>query len=198
MDRVVNLVGPSGSGKTAIAKELEKRGFNIIQSYTGRKPRHENEWGHTFISDVATHGKYITWKDVMTGERGSCITDDVIAFFNNYTKSEVYFATRQQYRGKGTSIYIVDPRGAEQVRKNVKDAEVITILLSVDRMRRQERIFNRAIGESNKGRNEALQEVMMRVTKDDKIFSACNCDYVVSNNHDMGEAVEHICSILGK
>lgn len=49
MDKLILLVGPSGSGKTTIAKELEKEGYNIIHSYTTRKPREPNEWGHTFV-----------------------------------------------------------------------------------------------------------------------------------------------------
>ena len=49
MDKIVCLVGPSGSGKTTIAKELEMMDYNIIHSYTTRKPREPNEWGHTFV-----------------------------------------------------------------------------------------------------------------------------------------------------
>ena len=33
------LMGPSGSGKTTTCKELEKRGFTIVPTYTTRKPR---------------------------------------------------------------------------------------------------------------------------------------------------------------
>lgn len=46
------FVGPSGSGKTTIVDELEcKYRYKCLQSYTTRPQRHENEYGHIFISD---------------------------------------------------------------------------------------------------------------------------------------------------
>lgn len=46
------FVGKSGSGKSTIANYLSVRNhYNQLQSYTTRKPRYENEPGHTFISD---------------------------------------------------------------------------------------------------------------------------------------------------
>ena len=53
MDTIFCLVGPSGSGKTTVAKALEKHGYNVIQSYTTRPRRSENEWGHTFVTVIS-------------------------------------------------------------------------------------------------------------------------------------------------
>ena len=46
------FVGPSGSGKTTIVDKLEcENRYKSIQSYTTRPQRHQNEYGHIFISD---------------------------------------------------------------------------------------------------------------------------------------------------
>lgn len=46
------FVGQSGSGKTTIVDKLEcVYRYKNLQSYTTRKPRCENEYGHIFISD---------------------------------------------------------------------------------------------------------------------------------------------------
>jgi guanylate kinase len=95
MDRIIALVGESGSGKTTIAKELEKRGYNVIKSYTTRPEREPGEWGHIF-------GDMDWYFNDTNGDR--VIAD---TFYNN----EYYWATKEQYQGKGTSIYIIDPLG---------------------------------------------------------------------------------------
>jgi guanylate kinase len=80
MDKIICLVGPSGSGKTTVARGLEKEGYNIIQSYTTRKPRFEGEWGHTFIEEY----KLLP---------GIGLPKDMIAYFNSYNSGHHYFAT---------------------------------------------------------------------------------------------------------
>lgn len=115
MDKIICLVGPSGSGKTTIAKELEKLGYNIIYSYTTREPREPNEWGHTFIDkEEITHIRTDTdsgLRIIVTRKGNRQILLKSIAFRKIY--KEYYFATKDQYQGKGTSIYVVDPDGAE-------------------------------------------------------------------------------------
>ncbi len=170
-DKLVLLVGPSGSGKTTIAKELEKEGYNIIHSYTTRKPREENEWGHTFINNNTFN---------------SMDKSDMIAYFNNYERDEHYFATEQQYQGKGTSIYVVDPSGAKEVQERVKDAEVITIFLMAEEMVRLRRMRN----------SRTTDEAHNRIYNDRSIFKICKCDYVVDVNRPPEEVLEIIRDII--
>ena len=75
-DKIICLVGPSGSGKTTIAKELEKEGYNIIHSYTDRKPRVENEWGHTFVSveEMSKSHKSMIYGDIMLDDSVNNLT----------------------------------------------------------------------------------------------------------------------------
>lgn len=205
-DKLVLLVGPSGSGKTTIAKELEGEGYNIIHSYTTREPREENEWGHEFIDSWDRIAGY--WFN--DPYRGTMILHgDMIAYFNGY--GEHYFATKDQYQGKGTSIYVIDPSGAEQVRENVKDAEVVTIFLMADEEIRYERVRDRGFENNNiplfiptedLSKLQPLMEKVLtnaneRIEKDRLIFSKCKCDYVVDGNRSLPEVVADIKEIIG-
>ena len=120
MDTIFCLVGPSGSGKTTVAKALD---YNVIQSYTTRPQRSEDEWGHTFVE---------AYKD----------TGDTIAYnkYNNYE----YWATKAQYQGKGKTIYIIDPKGDAMLRETI-DEPVVTIFLKVS----EAKAFNRMCKERN-------------------------------------------------
>lgn len=185
MDKIICLVGASGSGKTTLAKRLGKLGYNIIHSYTTRKPRYEGEWGHIFID----HWLPVYSDNVFIGvenpnyDNQYIDIDDMIAYFNNYNKGEHYFATRRQYRGKGTSIYVVDPSGVEEVKENVKDAEVITIYLMADNEVRKSRMIK-------DGRTE--EDILDRLYKDLDIFATCKCDYVVDCNRHIDSIIYHL------
>ena len=175
-DKIICLVGASGSGKTTLAKRLEKLGYNVIHSYTTRKPRYEGEWGHTFIKKVIGHEIKEIPKEFL-GE-------EIIAFKKLYDYE--YFATVEQYKNKGTSIYVVDPDGAEQVKENVKDAEVITIYLMADEAERRLRMHIRRFG------NEKFE----RIKKDREIFKTCKCDYVVDANREVEDVLEDLVDII--
>lgn len=198
MDKIICLVGPSGSGKTTIAKELEKLGYNIIHSYTTRKPREPNEWGHTFVdrNELAQ----APFNIIAIGKRPELM----IAGEELY--GELYFATKEQYKGKGTSIYTVTPKAAEQVRQNVDDAEVITIFLMADEGTRYNRLAERTGLDSfyeeeryyipnhpDLAKRESIYE---RIEKDKKIFSKCKCDYAVDANRAIEEVVANIKEII--
>lgn len=171
-DRLVLLLGASGSGKTSIARELETKGYNIIQSYTSRKPREDNEWGHTFVSIEDWIHNY-------------SLTKDIIAMKELY--GEAYWATKEQYKGKGTSVYIVDPDGAKQVIESVTDIPIITIYLNVDRENRYDRLFNR---------DKVTSKVWARLNVDDEIFKTVKCDYVVDGNGSLDSVIELILDII--
>lgn len=135
---------------------------------------------------------------------------EMIAFFNDYSKNEIYFATKEQYQGKGTSIYTVDPDGAEQVKRNVTDAEVVTIFLMADEGIRARRLRDRAyesrgilcyipmgkLEEFQKAKHDIRGEVENRLMKDIEIFSTCKCNYAVDGNRSIKEVVANIKEII--
>lgn len=191
-DKIICLVGASGSGKTTLAKELEKLGYNIIHSYTTREPREEGEWGHTFIDCLSDDFTVLDCID-----NRIIPNENIIAFFNDYKKDEAYWATRQQYQGKGTSIYIVDPEGAEQVKENVKDAEVVTIFLMADKDMRRDRLLKRYDPEAYyQGTTWLPNEIIERIDKDKEIFETCKCDYVVDANREVEEVLKDVVEII--
>lgn len=108
MDIIFCLVGPSGSGKTTVAKELSKD-YNVIQSYTTREKRSEDEWGHTFVDEYKP-------------------ARNIIAY--NLYNGNHYWATTKQYEGMGKTIYIIDPKGDEVLRDTI-DTKIVTIFLSI-------------------------------------------------------------------
>lgn len=191
--KVICLIGASGSGKTTIAKELEKTGCNVIQSYTTRPTREDGEWGHTFIEDYVvsydSNGNLHYISEVLTANSKTYWAKDMIAYFNSYNSRHHYFATDEQViRGK-TNIYIVDSKGAEMVHDFYKgvDVEVITVYLQVDREVRRERMINRSSGVYT--HQELLKEISERLDKDDDLFQTVKCDYVVDGNQDIDMVV---------
>jgi guanylate kinase len=147
------IMGESGSGKTEITKELHKRGYNVLQSYTTRQPREENEFGHLFC----TVEEYENFKE----------NDQIVAysFFNNHH----YFSTKQQMYE--CDIYVVDPDGIQDLRDNIDDIDFITIYLNVPKETRYLRMV------SSRGVEVAVE----RIVYDEVKFKDKQFEYAVIN-----------------
>jgi len=162
-DIIVCLVGPSGVGKTTVAFDLEKKyEYNVIKSFTTRPPRYLGEEGHTFVEKSC-------WEDIEVD-----FDADVIAY-SEYN-GHCYWATREQYRGKGISIYVIDVPGVEMLRKSVKDAEIIVIALWAD----EETRFHRLVK-----RGDSLDAIEDRLLFDDDAFAIIPSDYTIDANKDV-------------
>ncbi len=170
-DIIYCLVGPSGSGKTTVAKILNEKGYNVIQSYTTRPPRFKNEWGHTFV--IMQDKKPAPWSD--TG---------VIA--HNVYSGYHYWATRQQYQGKGKTIYIIDPPGDKQLRTTV-NCPIVTIFLRAGR----ETCLHRM--DIERGREQAIE----RVEKDAETFACVKTDYVIDAELPLSKVIKAMQMITG-
>jgi guanylate kinase len=157
----------SGAGKTEIAKILEGQGFRVIQSYTTRKPRYENEWGHLFC----TVDEYHEFKN----------NGEIVAY--SLFEGNHYFSTKEQMYN--TDIYIVDPDGIEDLKSRIDDIEFITIYLKVDTGIRIERM---------KQRGDSIDKILKRVTEDGIKFQNKKYDYCVQNK-DLDKAVKIISYI---
>lgn len=181
-DHIIGLIGKSGSGKTTILQYFREKGFNVIESYTDRPKRFENEKGHLFISKEEVEN----YKDEMIA----------YTFFDNHH----YFSTRSQYRGKGISFYTIDPSGVIELERLVSDAKLTFIYIEVDEGIRKERILNRHI-KGNTSVDEAClkkaeEEVERRIKHDREVFSIIKCDYVIDNNGSAEETIEKIEKLL--
>lgn len=180
-DVVVCLVGPSGVGKTSVAYALqEEYGYNVIESYTTRPPRYEGEKGHTFVDEKELK-KFLPWVD------GIVLPGEAIAY-NKYDGFE-YWATRDQYQGKGVSIYVVDIPGVKMLRETVRDAEIIVITLWADADVRWDRLC---------GRGDNQTAIIERIAYDNKAFAVIPCDYAINANPDLKTVVERVHKVIRK
>lgn len=177
-DKIICLVGESGSGKSTIAELLEKEGYNYIQSYTTRKPRSEYEKGHIFVDYAPA---VLNIPDV---SEESILKSGIIAY--TYFDNNHYWAAKEQYKGKGVSVYIIDPVGVKELKNKIKDAEIICIYIKVDKEERMRRMLI----------ERDLQSVKDRIEHDDEAFKIVQCDYVVSNNKNIRDTVDLVKQII--
>jgi guanylate kinase len=182
-DHIIGLVGKSGSGKTAVAEYFKNKGYNVIESYTDRPKRYENEEGHIYIKT----------------EEVELYKEEMIAY--TFFDGHHYFATRSQYVNKGVTFYTIDPIGVVSLEENVKDANLTIIYINVDDSIRRERMFNRCIKgngvEDEERINMLQQKVERRIEHDKKAFSVVKCNYVVDNNSQLIDTVREIEKIIG-
>ena len=178
-DIIYCLVGPSGSGKTTVAKELEQRGYNVIKSYTTRPPREPGEWGHIFV-------------DSLPAKEG------VLA--HTLYDGHYYWARREQYQGKGKSIYVTDPEGVEVLRKTVADTQVVVIYLNAYEtecfarmlVRLREKCGIKTPPEYYADKDMAER----RLEHDRKLFRVVPCDYAIDANGTIAETVENVLEVI--
>lgn len=149
------IVGHSGSGKTKVVKYLEDLGYDVLQSYTTRPARTENEWGHLFC----TVDDYKAFKS----------NDEIVAY--SFFDGNHYFSTKQQLYD--TDLYVVDPDGIEDLKQNIEDIDFITIYLKVDDVTRIKRM---------KQRGDSANKIIRRVAVDNDKFKNLTFDYAVSND----------------
>jgi len=175
------LVGASGVGKTSVAYALqEKYGYNVIESYTTRPKRHEGEKGHIFVDEFQEAWNPFPWIE------GKALPGNVIAYnkYNGYS----YWATREQYQGKGISLYVVDVPGVKMLRETVKDVEVVVVALVAENETR----YNRMKGRDKESRKHALD----RLEYDNDVFAIIPCNYSVDANADLETVIERVNSII--
>jgi len=166
-DTIICLVGGSGTGKTTLAYTLQQEhGVNVIESYTTRPPRHRDEMGHTFVNQFSDEGEIIA---------------------HNIYNGHHYWATADQYRGKGVSIYVIDPPGAKMLKETVSDANIITIGLWCSYKTRELRML---------ARGNTREEIEERIRYDSEQMRMFPCDYMLSTDCTLGETVEMVEKIF--
>ena len=105
------IVGRTGVGKDYLTELLRKRGMSVVKSYATRPKRFETEDSHIFI----------------TPEEAANITDKVATTtINGYE----YFATASQV--DATDIYIIDPKGLQELTANMPDAAFYLVYVEAD------------------------------------------------------------------
>lgn len=126
MKPIVLIVGKSGSGKSTLTEELEKvYGIKAIPSYTTRPPRHENENGHTFITDEEFNR-----------------LNDIIAYAE--TNNARYCVTQEMFDNEEYSLYVIDNSGVKYLKENYKgDRPMYVVYITCPLRQRYERMISR-------------------------------------------------------
>ena len=208
-DIILCLIGESGSGKTTIAKEMFDNGFNVIQSYTTRIPRSNNEWGHTFITkEELIKQKQIKYNpnicDLDSAISFSLQLDDNVVAYTLY-KDNYYWTTKDQYKNKGITFYVVDQQGYEALKTKINDAEIISIYLQASKETRFNRMLDRyhEDNESNLEFNHASSQTGIDQAKERIEYDICHFynmqyDYVIDANKDIKYVLAEINNIITK
>ena len=124
---LILLIGESGSGKTTLANQLNKQyGLKILNSYTTRPKRYEDESGHVFITEEEA-------EQITTHDR---VVADTI--FDGH----LYFATWEQI--DDADVYIVDPDGFRKLLKNYYgNKKLVAFFINTDEKTRRQRMRDR-------------------------------------------------------
>lgn len=140
--KVVCVVGESGSGKTFMVEYLRKKyGISMIESYTDRPKRTEDEVGHSFLTpeefddlDMASMIAFTCWPQ---GDgsiaRYCCLVDDVKDDVQTYVIDERGLKYLRKYWSQDFSIFAVRMFSTDVERSK---------RVSEDRMKRDEGLFN--------------------------------------------------------
>jgi guanylate kinase len=164
------IVGESGSGKTTIVNELESYGYYSMPSYTDRLPRNENEKGHIFIKEE---------------DYKKSINNDEIAGYTYFDRHN-YYTKKEQIRDKTMHLYIIDPKGIDNLKENVPDVKYITIYIKT-------REFDRIMRMRNRG--DKTSKIKKRILNDHDMFKNIKYDYAVTNEN-LEKAVQVIKRII--
>ena len=165
-DTIFLIVGESGSGKTTLVSSLEKqKKLKSIQSYTTRKPRYEDEYGHIFVSENEFN--------LLEG----------IVGYTEYNGNK-YCATSQQV--EENDLYVIDIDGVDFFRNAYKgNKNVRVIYIKSDIGTRFDRMVER--GEKDGLTHSQASDIAVERYKNDIIaFQTAKekADFIVYNNSD--------------
>lgn len=149
------LIGKSGTGKSTLVNSIT--GLNILNSYTTRPKRFENEKGHIFVDDVV----YDMLENIVAETK-----------FGNYR----YCATKSQI--DKADVYILDKKGVEAIDNNyigkANKRDIFVVYIKTKFLERLKRCI----------KDEGFHKGIKRMLRDIGKFRYMNyiADYVAPNN----------------
>ena len=172
MFSIIILIGESASGKSTIEKELVKRGFNKIVSYTTRPIRKDE------IDGIDYH--YISEEEFLNKLHEG--------FFAEYTIYNSWYYGIAIPDCKNDSVVVVEPHGFSQLKK-IEGLNIISFYIKVDERTRLIRMVERG---------DNIMEVLRRIFSDQGVFQFIDkeVDYVIDNNSKINTAVDEIIYLL--
>lgn len=165
-DVIILIVGESGCGKTTLVSSLEKqKKLTSIPSYTTRKPRYENEYGHIFVTDEEFN-----------------LLENIVGY-TEYHENK-YCATSQQV--DENDLYIIDIAGVDFFKNAYKgNKKVKTVYIKSDIETRFDRMIERC-RKDGMTHSEACDFAIYRIKNDVIDFKDAKekADFIVYNNKD--------------
>lgn len=177
MIKILCLVGESGSGKSTIAELLSKEDkYNYVQSYTTRKARSSNEAGHIFVDELV----YKKHKEL-----DADINNQLKIIAETYFDGNYYWTVNTQFLKDKINVYVVDPKGVDDLRK-INNFDIFTIYLNTTEHVRVERMLQRytkVLGDETKVNvHKRYMEALNRIEHDREVFKVIKADYIVNSN----------------
>ena len=154
------ICGKSGSGKTYVTEKLHNEyGYEILKSYTTRKPRHQSDDDHT----------YVTLSDYYDAKSDGVIAADT-CFDHNF-----YWSTIEQLNA--SDLYVIDKAGIESLKKlsNV-NKNVVTIYVDTSEDVRIENM---------KLRGDTSNKIYERLKHDEAAFDGIEhlADFIIDGDN---------------
>lgn len=177
MNNCIVLVGPTASGKTTLARELERRGYGRIITYTTR-PMRQGE-----IDGVHYH--FIT-----IDEFKKKIGENFFAEWTSYDASFgycMYGSAKEDYNSENKTCIILNPEGVMTI---TEDAFIVYLDI------RESILKERAIK-----RGDSIEEIDRRIEEDKKYFYAMlkikKMDLTINAPNDVEYLADWIIDLLG-
>lgn len=166
---IIALLGASGSGKSTLEKELSTHyGFNKITSYTTRKPREGEVNGkdYWFVDND-------TFKEILDR--------DLFAEYDEYSQNRLYGTLKSDYLD-GDKVVVLTPNGFRQLKNNLQNESVVTVLVESNLGTRIKRYIDRC--GVDKFNFDDANEIFSRINRDFGMFLGLEkeVDLVLHNN----------------
>lgn len=185
--KVLCLVGESGSGKSTIANLLSKDDkYNYVQSYTTRKACSSNEDGHIFVDELV----YRKHKELDTDE-----TNELKIVAETYFDGNYYWTVNTQFLKDKINVYIVDPKGVNDLKK-LKKFAILTIYLKADEEIRVKRLIYREEANSEFGCAKSYEIADKRILHDKEAFRIIKADYIIDSGREAEDTLEDVKKVL--
>jgi guanylate kinase len=172
---MILIVGASAAGKSSIEKELVKKGYKNIVSYTSR-PIRETETNHKDYH-------FITKDEFETKKKEGFFAENTIynGWYYGIAKSDM----------KGDAIAVVEPYGFRQIKKlsEKNKGTLISFFIDCPERIRLKRMIDRG---------DNLMEAFRRIFSDQGVFQGMQDEvtYIIDNNRPINQSVEEIIGYL--
>lgn len=176
---IIVLLGASGSGKSTIETELATHhGFSKIVSYTTRSPRVGEENGKDY---------WFTDNDTFN----EILRRNLFAEHDEYSQNRLYGTLKSDYVD-GNKIVVLTPNGLRQLKRNLPNEDIFTVLVDANLGTRVKRYIDRC--GVDKFSFDDKNEISARVERDFGMFLGLEKEVDMVIHNDEGSNIKDLVS----